>query len=104
MRISLLLAAALLAAPATAQNTYDNAADPAAAAADPAVTDANAVDPANAVAADPGPMPEPVVAPTMMTPDTATRADRDRGGFPWGAIGIIGLVGLLGRRRSRDAG
>ena len=28
--------------------------------------------------------------------------DHDRGGFPWGLIGLVGLAGLLGTRRRDD--
>jgi MYXO-CTERM domain-containing protein len=104
MRITILVAAAMIAAPAAAQNTYDaNTAAPAPAD-NAAVVDTNAVaDPANGVApaADPA---ATTAAPAPVTPlpaDAAADDDDDRG-FPWGAIGLIGLVGLLGRRRSRD--
>ncbi len=88
------LAAALAAAPAAAQNETapENAVDANAATTLP--VDENAMVATNDVAVLPPAEPvatEPVAAPTP--------AERSRGGFPWGVIGLVGLIGLLGRRR-----
>ena len=88
------LAAALAAAPAAAQNepVAENAVDANAATTLP--VDANATVATNDVAALPPAEPvvdEPVAAPAP--------APRPSGGFPWGVIGLVGLIGLLGRKR-----
>jgi hypothetical protein len=90
----LLVAAALGAAPAAAQNTTN---------------DANTVAIGNEVVADPNmtatmPVNDVTTVPleppaTVEEQDVEVTTER-RGGFPWGLIGLIGLVGLLGRARS----
>jgi MYXO-CTERM domain-containing protein len=90
-----ILAAALVAAPAAAQNDTNASMDAANVAATNDVTavDANAAMTAN-TAVEPGPLPdEPAAVPPPPPPRPRER------GFPWGAIGLVGLVGLLGRRR-----
>lgn len=101
---TLLLVAALGAAPAMAQNT---------------TVVANTVTAENVVAADPANMTATAPANGMTAaPETPRTTDPaaeppttgDRGfvtgkrehGFPWGIIGLVGLVGLLGRRRRTD--
>ena len=88
------LAAALAAAPAAAQNETapENAVDMNATTTLP--VDENAMVAANDVAALPP--AEPVAAEPVATPAPERRSG---GGFPWGVIGLVGLVGLLGRRR-----
>ena len=87
------LAAALAAAPAVAQNepVAENAVDANAATTLP--VDENTTIATNDVAALP-PV-EPVVEEPVAAPAPAPRSS----GFPWGVIGLVGLVGLLGRRR-----
>ncbi len=88
------LAAALAAAPAVAQNetVADNAVD-----ANAAVMPVdNTVMAANDMAAVP---PETVTTDTATEPAAAPAPKRRSGGFPWGAIGLVGLIGLLGRKR-----
>lgn len=92
-----ILAAALAATPAVAQNeaVVANTAD-ATTPNQAAPADMNATVPANEVAA------APVVAPedtAVQAPAPAPQKDRD---LPWGAIGLVGLVGLLGRKRRND--
>jgi len=87
-----MLAAALAATPALAQNDVaaENAAETNEAVAVP--VDNNAVA-ANDLAVAPAPATvEPVAEP-------APAPVRRSSGFPWGAIGLVGLIGLLGRRR-----
>jgi hypothetical protein len=88
------LAAALAAAPAAAQNETapENAVDMNAATSVP--VDANAMLATNDVAALPP--AEPVAAEPVAAP---ARERRSGGGFPWGVIGLVGLIGLLGRKR-----
>ena len=88
------LAAALAAAPAAAQNETapENAVDTNAATIVP--VDANATVATNEVAALPP--AEPVAAEPVAAPAPERRSSS---GFPWGAIGLVGLIGLLGRRR-----
>jgi MYXO-CTERM domain-containing protein len=88
------LAAALAAAPAAAQNepVAENAVDATATTTLP--VDENATVATNDVAALPP--AEPVAAEPVAAPAPAPRSS---GGFPWGVIGLVGLVGLLGRRR-----
>jgi hypothetical protein len=88
------LAAALAAAPAAAQNEVaaENAVDANASTTMP--VDANAMVATNDVAALPP--AEPVAAEPAAAPAPERRSG---GGFPWGAIGLVGLIGLLGRRR-----
>jgi hypothetical protein len=91
--IVFVLAAALVAAPAFAQNdaTNDvvdaNASNMAMPAdnASVAANDLNAIPPEPVTTTEPAPEPEPV--------------RRSSGGFPWGVVGLVGLVGLLGRKR-----
>ena len=108
-RIMILAAAMFVAAPAAAQNTdYANAETNMTATANTGSPDANAAAPMNGLVTDPamnGAPTDPAVTgmaqPTATTVPT-TVVEADRGGFPWGAVGLIGLVGLLGRRRNRD--
>lgn len=86
-----ILAAALVAAPAAAQN--DTNAAGVTAANDVAAVDANAAMTTN-TAVEPGPLPDETAAPAP--PPPARPQER---GFPWGVIGLVGLVGLLGRKR-----
>ena len=87
-----LLAAALAATPALAQNDVaaDNAVETNELVATPMDNGAVA---ANDLAA----APEPVAAEPAAEPAPAPA--RRSGGFPWGAIGLVGLIGLLGRKR-----
>ena len=103
-----LVAAALAAAPAAAQNTMEaNAVDANVAnvTATAPVPD-NAAVPANDMTAPAPPATGVTTAPPGTPPtagdDAYVTGDRDRGGFPWGLVGLVGLVGLLGRRRSSD--
>lgn len=95
--LALALAAALVAAPASAQeaNQADTAETPTTvdAAPDAALNDVALPPTDEAMTVAPAPVepayePEPVPA----------RDDDD--GFPWGLIGLIGLIGLLGRVRT----
>lgn len=98
-----LIAAAIVAAPAAAQDNMvmDNTA--ATNAATTANTDPAAVaDPtANGLAGNPA--TAPMTTGEVMA-DTSygepARNDDDR--FPWGVLGLLGLAGLLGRRRRDD--
>ncbi|MCH8615329.1 WGxxGxxG-CTERM domain-containing protein [Sphingomonas sp. SM33] len=92
-----ILAAALIAAPAAAQNDTNASTDAANVTAtnDVSAVDANAAMAANTVAVEPGPLPDESAA---APPPPPPPPPRERG-FPWGAIGLVGLVGLLGRRR-----
>lgn len=93
--ICFVLAAALAAAPAAAQNETapENAVD-----ANAAVTlpEDNNMVAANDLAAVPPPAPVTDVA---AEPAPAPAPARSGGGFPWGIIGLVGLIGLMGRRR-----
>jgi len=92
--IAAIVAAALAASPAAAQDYNEvNTAVPSNVA-------ENAV---GNVAVEPAmPMDAPVttapVDEAVVTPETE-RADGRDAGFPWGLIGLIGLLGLLGRSR-----
>ena len=92
------LAAALLAAPAVAQDTTNTAAAPApvegtetAPATEMNTTNEIVLAPGEATTAMPVAPMEPVAP--------APVEDEDDGGFPWGVLGLIGLIGLLGRKR-----
>ena len=89
------LATALVATPAAAQNETN----------EPAV-DANAVIANDMLPADPTNMAMPandmMVAPVAEPVDAAPAAPARERGFPWGVIGLVGLIGLLGRRRRND--
>ena len=91
------LAAALAAVPAAAQNETapENAVDANATNMTlPADNGIVATNDMNAVA------PVPVTTDTAVPPAAEPApVERSRGGFPWGIIGLVGLVGLLGRRR-----
>jgi MYXO-CTERM domain-containing protein len=98
--IPVLLAAALRATPAAAQDANNTAA------AAPPTADVNAAAPAPAAdmnAAAPLPANDVAAAPDATTPvDTAQQPandDNDSGGFPWGVVGLLGLIGLIPRRR-----
>ena len=89
-----ILAAALAATPAIAQNDVaaENAVD---------TNDAVAVPVDNtAVAAnDLAVAPAPETVEPVTEPAPAPAPARRSGGFPWGVIGLVGLIGLLGRKR-----
>ena len=88
-----MLAAALVATPAFAQNhvAAENAAETNEVVAAPVDNTAVA---ANDLAVAPAPATvEPVAEPAPAP------ARRRSGGFPWGVIGLVGLIGLLGRKR-----
>ena len=96
----LVAAAALAAAPATAQN---NAADANGdVAANAAVSDANTVacerGKCERHGGDPAANADMTAPPDETAPAPARARSQDRG-FPWGVIGLVGLVGLLGRSR-----
>lgn len=102
-KLKFLIAATVIAAPASAQNSVDPAAN--IVAANEASTGA-AVEPANVAATDPA-MGNVVAGDTVATPapgeavDTAyaePERERDRGGFPWGVLGLLGLLGLIPRK------
>jgi hypothetical protein len=92
--ICFMLAAALVATPALAQNDVaaENAVETNDAVAVPA--DNTAVT-ANDLAVAPAPATVEPVAEPAPAPAPARRSS----GFPWGAIGLVGLIGLLGRKR-----
>ena len=94
--LALALAAALVAAPAFAQeaNQADTAETPATVDTGPDAANDVALPPTEeAVTVAPAPV-EPVYE-----PEPAPARDDDDG-FPWGLVGLVGLVGLLGRVRS----
>lgn len=105
----LMIAAALIATPALAQNTVGegnvSAVDPAA----PVNTDiALPADPASN-ATERGAVLPVTGGETTSDPLAADTDDDDDedGRFPWGLLGLLGLAGLLGRRRGdsdRSAG
>jgi len=88
------LAAALAAGPAMAQNDVapENAIETNEL---EAVPEDNAAMTANDLAVAPAPVTTDVAA----EPAPATEPARRSGGFPWGVIGLVGLIGLLGRKR-----
>jgi hypothetical protein len=88
-------AGVLATAPAAAQNN-ETAAPPANATNETVTTDTNVVATNMTVEA------EPALPPTAsdLASEAAADRDEDRGGFPWGVIGLVGLIGLLGRRRA----
>lgn len=96
MRIAtcFVLAAALVATPALAQN-------------DAATNETVEADATMTMPADNGAMAANEVTPVPMTTDMAVEAEpapapaprRTDRGFPWGVIGLVGLVGLMGRKR-----
>ena len=99
-------AAALLAMSSTAfaQENTANAVNTV----DPAVTtttatndtlDVNVVDPLTNDPLATAPAADPLAADPMVN---ETEDDDDRGGFPWGLLGLLGLAGLLGTRRRDD--
>ena len=89
-----ILAAALAATPALAQN--DVAAENAVETNDGVAVPAdNAAVAANDLAVAPAPATVEPVAEPAPAPAPARRS----GGFPWGVIGLVGLIGLLGRKR-----
>ena len=62
--------------------------------------DVNVTDP---LANDPlatAPAADPMATDPML--NTTDDDDDDRGGFPWGLLGLLGLAGLLGTRRRDD--
>ena len=94
--LALAIAAAMVAAPASAQeaNQADTAETPTTIDAGPDAADDAALPPTGeAVTVAPAPV-EPAYE-----PEPAPARDDDEG-FPWGLIGLVGLVGLLGRART----
>lgn len=91
-------AISLPAAPLAAQATNETA--PANAVADVNVADTNAID-ANAVDANlvAVPVDNTVVAEDTTVATETAPANNDRGGFPWGVLGLLGLLGLIPRLR-----
>jgi hypothetical protein len=89
-----MLAAALAATPALAQNDVaaENAAETNEAVAVP-------VDNTAVAANDLAVAPAPATVEPVAEPAPAPAPVRRSSGFPWGAIGLVGLIGLLGRRR-----
>ena len=96
------VAAALLAAPAAAQNTDMNAAST-----DMNVAATNTVD-ANAVSGTTTTTNTTTATDTGMVPVTGDNTVADNGyaapapekkGFPWGVVGLLGLIGLIPRNR-----
>jgi len=92
MRLSLMIGAALIAAPAAAQDNNVVAANATEMVAtndtgNVATVDANAMPAQSAPEAAPAPI-EPAPAPTP-----------EKQSFPWGVLGLLGLVGLFGKRR-----
>ena len=85
-----ILAAALAATPAFAQNDVaaENAAETNEVLAAP-------VDDTAVAANDLAVAPVPATVEPVAEPAPARRS----GGFPWGVIGLVGLIGLLGRKR-----
>jgi hypothetical protein len=59
------------------------------------VTDPLANDPLATTTTDP-------LATDPMLNTTDDGGDHDRGGFPWGLLGLVGLAGLLGTKRRDD--
>ena len=88
------LAAALAAGPAMAQNDVapENAIETNEVA---TVPEDNAAMAANDLVAVPAPVTTDVAAEPAPAPEPARRS----GGFPWGVIGLVGLIGLMGRKR-----
>jgi hypothetical protein len=94
----LIAAAASLPVPLVAQEANDTAYANTATA-DPAGPDANAAN-ANAVDANlvAAPVDDTVLTEETVEPE-APATDDDRGGFPWGVLGLLGLLGLIPRLR-----
>ena len=98
----LLLATAVAATPAAAQETTA----PSGIAGPEANLATNATESAtlNGLTADPGlttPAAPPVLEDPAVTDATVTpETGESGGGFPWGLLGLLGLVGLIGRFRS----
>ncbi len=102
-------AAALFAMSSTAfaqDNTANavNTVDPAVTTtADPAANDTLDVNVTDPLANDPlatAPATDPLATDPML--NATDDGDDDRGGFPWGLLGLLGLAGLLGTRRRDD--
>jgi MYXO-CTERM domain-containing protein len=93
MRLSpLMIVAALIAAPAAAQ---DNNVMTANATEVVATNDTGNVAAVDANALPPAAAPEAAPAPTEPAPAPAP----EKQSFPWGVLGLLGLVGLFGKRR-----
>jgi MYXO-CTERM domain-containing protein len=102
-RTIFLAAAALVAAPAAAQNAIVNANTITAnevVVADPANMTTGA--PVNGLTAGPGTPPPTDMAATPPTMGDEGYVTAERDSFPWGLLGALGLLGLLGRKRRRD--
>ena len=91
----LIVAVAMTATPAIAQDTNTTNADVTMTndvmATDNMTADAMTADPANDLANAPMPIDQPV--------ETAPAPAPAKKGFPWGVIGLLGLIGLMPRRR-----
>ena len=99
-------AAALFAMSSTAfaqENTANtvNAEDTAVTTTVPATNDTVSVNVTDPLANDALAMP-PATDPLATDPMVNTDDDDDRGGFPWGLLGLLGLAGLLGTKRRDD--
>lgn len=98
----LLLAGMIAATPAVAQNAAapneidDPQAEMVTNDTGAATTDPIAPDPALTTPATPPTVEAPGVSDATVTPETG----ENRGGFPWGLLGLLGLAGLIGRSRS----
>jgi hypothetical protein len=95
--IAFAFAAALIAAPAAAQNTDDANATVAtndAATTTTTVDNGSAYDPALNASLPPATGDPMAPAPSEQAPARKSGG----GGFPWGILGLVGLVGLFGRR------
>ena len=92
-----LLAAALVSAPAFAQDdpTADNAVDANTVSTMPVD---NGVETMNDLAAMNDVAAVPEAAPVEPAP-AAVPSRSSGGGIPWGAVGLVGLIGLMGRKR-----
>ena len=93
--------AALIAAPAAAQNEVAEQPATNGTNVTTTTTDANVALDANLVTAPPvdnALEPLPPTESELAREAAADDEDDDRG-FPWGLLGLVGLIGLLGRRR-----
>ena len=97
--LSVLIASAIVAAPAVAQEA-NNIAVPDENIATNATNEAIA----NGLTAGPEATTAPAVPPVFedeeVTDATVTPESDGGGGLPWGLLGLLGLIGLLGRRRT----
>ena len=80
-----------------------NTADPALTTTVPATNDTLDINVTDPLANDPlatAPVTDPMATDPMV--NTTDDDDHDRGGFPWGLLGLVGLAGLLGTKRRDD--